>query len=160
MPAPKSACKPASLKRAILALAMAWVLAGAGCANSTQSPGGGGNPTSMSVSFCSEPGPNCTPANTFSIASLRDLSIVVQWTNVPAGTHTQHLDILEPDGGLYQTFNTSFAIAANSGGSATTTGTVPVAGSWISQRFLSGNWTVQVSLDDQLMGSQVVRLDP
>jgi hypothetical protein len=114
----------------------------------------------MSVSVCSNPGPNCAPASSFSIASLRDLSIVVRWTNVPAGTHTQRLDILEPDGGLYQTFNTSFAIAANSGGSATTTGTVPVAGSWISQRFLSGNWTVQVSLDDRPEGSQVVRLDP
>jgi hypothetical protein len=114
----------------------------------------------MTVSFCSDPGPNCAPASSFSIASLRDLNIVVQWSSVPAGTHTQRLDILEPDGGLYQTFNTGFAIDANSGGFVTTTGIVPVAGSWISQRFLSGNWTVQVSLDDQLQGSSVVRLDP
>ena len=162
MPAPKSACGLDSLKWAILALAIASLSVGAGCANSLQSsPGNGtGNPTSMTISFCSDPGPNCAPASSFSIASLRDLNIVVQWSNVPAGTHTQRLDILEPDGGLYRTFNTGFAIDANSGGSATTTGIVPVAGSWISQRFLSGNWTVQVSLDDQAQGSSVVRLDP
>lgn len=163
MPAPKSAWRSDFLNWAILALAFASLtIGGAGCANSVQSPSGNGtgNPTSVSVSVCSDPGPNCAAASSFSIASLRDLSIVVRWTNVPAGTHTQRLDILEPDGGLYQTFNTSFAIAANSGGSVTTTGTVPVAGSWISQRFLSGNWTVQVSLDDQPEGSQAVRLDP
>jgi hypothetical protein len=162
MPALKSACRPDSLKWAILALAIASLaIGGTGCANGAQSPGNGTwNPTSMTISFCSDPGPNCAPGSSFSIASLRDLNIVVRWSNVPAGTHTQHLDILEPDGGLYQTFNTGFAIDANSGGSATTTGIVPVAGSWISQRFLSGNWTVQVSLDDQPQGSSIVRLDP
>lgn len=161
MPAPNPVRKSDSSKWAILVLPLAFLaIGGAGCANATQSNSSpSGNVITVNLSFCSDPGPNCAPAGSFSIASLRDLSIVVRWSNVPAGTHTQRLDILEPDGGLYQTVNTGFAVAP-SNGSATTTQPIPVAGSWISQRSLSGNWTVQVSLDDQPVGSQVVRLDP
>ncbi len=123
-------------------------------------PGQNPPPASATISLCASGSPGCTAASSFSVASLRDLSVSVQWNNVPAGNHVQNLEFFLPSGGLYQSVETSFLIASSPVGSTTMTGALPVAGTWITQRSLTGNWKVQVSLDGKATASQTVALNP
>jgi hypothetical protein len=125
--------------------------------------GGGGNPpppTDATVSFCDDGEGACTPATSFSIASLRDLVINVNWENLSAGNHTQMLEVLQPSGGLYQASQSSFLVSGASQSSLTMTRSVPVAGAWISQRRMTGEWSVRVSLDGKAITSQTVQITP
>jgi hypothetical protein len=75
---------------------------------------------------------------------LNDLFIYVTW-NLPGGPNTQRVELVAPDGGLYQRFSLEFTSPTTS----TTTETwVPVSGSWITQHSLFGAWRVEVYLDD------------
>jgi hypothetical protein len=125
--------------------------------------GNGGNPppvTGATVSFCDNGDGACTPATSFSVASLRDLVINVNWENLSGGNHTQMLEVLQPGGGLYQASQSSFLVSDASQSSLTMTRTLPVAGAWISQRRITGEWSVQVSLDGKAITSQTVQLNP
>src|SRR5438046_7574316 len=53
-----------------------------------------------SVKFCDDEteNPNCPAKDTFSLAQTRDLLIWMNWQGVPAGTHTQELDIYMSQG--------------------------------------------------------------
>jgi hypothetical protein len=128
----------------------------------TSGTGGGGNPppTDATVSFCDDGVGACTPATSFSVASLRDLVISVNWENLSAGNHTQMLEVLQPGGGLYQASQSSFLVSDASKSSLTMTRTLPVAGAWISQRRITGEWSVRVSLDGKAITSQTVQLNP
>jgi len=135
----------------------------AGCIAGT-SGGGGGNPpppvTGATISFCNNADPACTPETSFAVASLRDLVINVNWENVPAGNHTQMLEILQPGGGLYQSNQTSFLVADAAQGTMTMKRNLPVAGAWIGQRRITGEWSVRVSLDGNAIASQPVEINP
>ena len=56
----------------------------------TSGTGGGGNlpPTDATISFCDDGDGACTPTASFSVASLRDLVINVNWENLWAGMHS------------------------------------------------------------------------
>lgn len=140
-------------------------LAGCGAAGTTSStpPGGGGTSASSAgavVTFCDSSNPSCTPASSFSVNSLRELGITVAWSNVPAGNHAQTLTLLLPNGNVYQAIESSFLVQSTPTGSSTVVRSIPVAGTFIPQRSLTGMWTVRVSLDDQPVTSQPLRLDP
>jgi hypothetical protein len=132
------------------------------CQGSTSTNGGGPppSPTDATISFCDNGAANCTPATSFRVGSLRDLVVNVNWENLSAGTHTQMLEILMPGGGLYQSGQTSFLVANSTQSSLTMTRTLPVAGTWISQRGITGEWAVRVSLDGKAITSQTVELNP
>ncbi|HEY2461611.1 MAG TPA: hypothetical protein VGI16_12425 [Candidatus Acidoferrum sp.] len=121
-------------------------------------------PASAMVTFCNNSGSGCSSGASFSLASLRDLNVMVAWENVPQGTHAQTVHIFLPDGNLYQSMDSSFAIPVVPAGSTTTVGSasttqaLPVAGTFIAQRGLTGNWKVTVDLDGQAMSTQTVQL--
>ncbi len=125
--------------------------------------GGGGNsppPTDATISFCDNGDGACTPITSFSVASLRDLVINVNWENLSDGNHTQMVEVLQPGGGLYQASQSSFLVSDASQGSLTMKRTLPVAGAWISQRRMTGEWSVRVSLDGKAITSQTVQINP
>ena len=163
----RSRARPWSARGVLLA-AMACcslTLAGCGAAGTTSitPPGGGGSSASAAgavVSFCDSSGSSCTPTSSFSVNSLRELGITVTWSNVPAGTHAQTLALLLPNGNVYQAIESSFLVSSAPTGSSTVVRSIPVAGTFIPQRYLTGLWTVKVSLDDQPVTSQTLRLDP
>jgi hypothetical protein len=142
--------------------ALCLIFASIACSTTSGTSGPSDPPVpAAKVFFCNNSNPHCTPETSFSIGSLRDLYIFVRWTNVPAGTHAQKLDILLPgDGGLFQTYTASFAINQHPSGSITTKRAFPVAGTWITQRAITGAWQVQVFLDGQSFGTQTIELNP
>jgi hypothetical protein len=112
-----------------------------------------------SMSLCNQTPGGCSAAASYSLDSMRDLAVNVQWSHVPEGTHTATFEILQPGDGLYQAQNVSF-VADVADASAQTSVLVPVAGTWITQRGLTGIWTVRVSLDGTAMDRQTVTLNP
>jgi|HubBroStandDraft_6_1064221.scaffolds.fasta_scaffold03882_12 hypothetical protein len=116
-------------------------------------------PPSAGLTFCESGFADCSPTSSFSVSNVRDLKINVAWENVPAGNHIQKLEVLVPSGGLYQQTTSAFAIPENSTQPFVVTRNLPVAGTWIQQRQITGEWTVRVSLDGQDIGSQAVQLN-
>ncbi|HXN21353.1 MAG TPA: hypothetical protein VOA41_01260 [Candidatus Dormibacteraeota bacterium] len=111
------------------------------------------------LKFCDDVDPNCLAKDTFDLNQIRDLFIWVDWRGVPIGTHTQTIDLFLPQGHfLYISYSDDFAITDSSNGSATVLRPMPVAGTWITQRQLSGTWEVRVSLDGQLMETKTFQL--
>ena len=144
-------------------VALFLVVGFSGCQTGMSSANGGNPPppmTSATISFCDNGDGSCTPATFFSVASLRDLVINVNWENLSGGNHTQMLEVLQPDGGLYQSSQSSFLVSDASQSSLTVKRALPVAGAWISQRRITGEWSVRVSLDGKAITSQTVQLNP
>jgi hypothetical protein len=143
----------------------ATVLISYGCAGASmgpapQMPAPQPQPAQASVTVCNRTPSGCTPGAPFSLGTLRDLAIDAAWSNVPAGTHTQTTEILEPGGGLFEVKSQAFAIAENSNGTVQTEEIVPVSGTMITQRRITGAWQVRVSLDTTMSVTQTVQLDP
>jgi hypothetical protein len=153
-----------SWSTALLGCAALCLTAGFSACQTGMTSGNGGNPlplvTGATVSFCDDGDGACTAATSFSVASLRDLVISVNWENLSAGNHTQMLEVLQPGGGLYQASQSSFLVGGASQSSLTMTRSVPVAGTWISQRRMTGEWSVRVSLDGKAITSQTVQINP
>jgi hypothetical protein len=153
-----------SWSTALLGCAALCLAAGFSACQTGMTSGNGGNPpppvTGATVSFCDDGDGACTAATSFSVASLRDLVISVNWENLSAGNHTQMLEVLQPGGGLYQASQSSFLAGGASQSSLTMTRMVPVAGTWISQRRMTGEWSVRVSLDGKAVTSQTVQINP
>jgi hypothetical protein len=153
-----------SWSTALLGCAALCMAAGFSACQTGMTSGNGGNPpppvTGATVSFCDDADGACTAATSFSVASLRDLVISVNWENLSAGNHTQMLEVLQPGGGLYQASQSSFLVGGASQSSLTMTRSVPVAGTWISQRRMTGEWRVRVSLDGKAITSQTVQINP
>ena len=163
----------ASSKRAhsamptVIALALLCIVMLAGCAESSsmtstdpspQAPAD--QPPSASITVCNETPNGCDPATSYSLATIRDLSVQVQWANVPPGTQTQTLQMLDPGGGSYEVKNSSFVVADGVPGQATTHVLIPVSGSMIAQRQITGQWAIQVTLNGQPIASQTVTFEP
>ena len=153
-----------SWSTALLGCAALCLAAGFSACQTGMTSGSGGNSpppvTGATVSFCDDGEGACTPATSFSVASLRDLVINVNWENLSDGNHTQMLEVLQPGGGLYQASQSSFLVSDASQSSLTTKRTLPVAGAWISQRRITGEWSVRVSLDGKAITTQTVQLNP
>jgi hypothetical protein len=155
-----------SLARVVLLGAIvccAMALAGCGAANVGSGPGTPPvppPPAAAAVSLCDNVAPGCTPSSSFSLNSLREMGIKVAWSSVAAGNHAQKVALLLPDGHIYQVIETGFRIPTSPSGSFTSVQRLPIAGTFITQRSLTGMWTVQVSLDDAPMTSQTFQLNP
>ena len=80
----------------------------------------------------------------FTASRVRILKIDVEWRTL-VGAHTQRLDVLMPDGSVYQRFTSEVRSAD---GRATVEAQVPVAGTWITEFSLEGTWEVNVYLDN------------
>ena len=112
-----------------------------------------------SISVCNKTPDACADAQTFSLAQIRDLAIHVDWKNVPQGTRTQKLEMFDPGGGSYQVLNTSFVEEDGGNGELQTDSLIPVSGSMITQRGITGVWTFRVSLDGQVIATQNVTFE-
>jgi len=134
-----------------------------GCQMQSMSGSGGGAPppaVSASISFCDDGVASCPPASSFSVASLRDLVVKINWENVPAGNHTESVELLIPGGAAYRVTQDGFLILRSSAGPFSAQRTFPVVGTAISQRQMTGNWSVRASLDGQPVATQFVELTP
>lgn len=113
-----------------------------------------------SVSVCNSTPNDCAAGASYHLDSLRDLGVHVLWSGVPTGTHTQIVEFVEPDGGLYTAKSQAFVIDDSSNGNIETRETLPITGTPIVQRSILGQWTVRVWLDTSASFSEAVRLDP
>ncbi len=117
--------------------------------------GGGASGPAAMLEFLAigRDGATTLPGESFSVGRARDLRILVWW-NV-AGSHTQRLELLSPDGALYQRIVGAFdADAARFEGRSRSDFVpvetlLPVAGTWITDNSLFGDWTVNVYLDGE-----------
>ena len=116
-------------------------------------------PPSASVSICNQTEAGCASANAYSLSTVRDLSVTVTWSHVAEGTHTQTLEFLDPKGGLFSVRNTSFSVNADNS-NAQTSVLLPIAGTFITQRAITGQWAVRVTLDTQSPQLQSFILEP
>jgi len=157
----KASKKSLSLIALMVAVAATTVGLG-GCATNTSTPPPVTNvpPLGLTLRVCDSGTPNCAGEANFSLGSLRDLQVNADWKNMPGGTHTQEIAFLLPNGVVYQTLSHGFGIAEGTFGAPTVSDAMPVAGTYITQRELTGDWTVQISLDGAVAGSQKVQLQP
>jgi hypothetical protein len=116
-------------------------------------------PQIASISVCNKTPDSCADQQSFSLAQIRDLAIHVDWKNVSAGTRTQKLEMIDPGGGSYQVLNTSFVEEDGGNGEAQTDALIPISGSMITQRGITGTWTFRVSLDGQAVATQNITFE-
>jgi hypothetical protein len=81
---------------------------------------------------------------TFPGAGLRELRLVVDWTDVEK-IHHQRVEVSSPDGALYQRFASTFV---GNGRAVSVSTRLPVTGSAITDSGLYGEWCAEVFLDD------------
>lgn len=144
---------------AAIAASAAWM---SGCATNSASSPVLPKIQQMSavVRVCDSLTPGCSGESSISLGVLHDLQVSVDWTNMPGGTHSQQVAFLLPNGVVYQTVSHGFAVPDGTLGSLTVSDGMAVAGTYITRRQMTGNWTVQVSLDGAVIGSQQVTLEP
>lgn len=137
-------------------LALGSVAVLVGCAQGTDqaSPSPGVQPVAMTVTLCDNSEQGCSMGTSFSLATFRDLGVAVDWKNMPGGTHTQEIALVQPNGVVYQTVSHSFGVAEGKLGAPAINDVIPVVGTFITQRSQTGQWTIQVSLDGQSVGTQ------
>ena len=96
------------------------------------------------------------PGREFSARRVGDLLILVEYRSLSPGPHTQRLKLFLPDGALYQQFTSEFQVgsaqpARDKGhqqlGWERVTTRLPVAGTWITEHALYGDWRFEVYLD-------------
>jgi len=143
--------KESWMNRPSVIAALGFSAALAGCASGSMQTPASPAPLSASAAMliCDSAAPGCTGLTSFSISKVRDLSVTVVWKNVPTGTHTQRLDLFLPNGDLYQTFSSGFVQPAGLSSQLEVKQQIPVMGTWITQRELTGKWSVSLSLDGQ-----------
>lgn len=128
-----------------------------------------GPPVMASLFFCTSNDVQCrTKINEFVLEDVRDLFVFSAWKHV-SGEHVQELRFYLPDGNLYQSIETKFTTDPN-GKKAGVKNTVrsrddsalsvalPVAGTHITQRSLSGEWKVDLLLDGKRITSTTLIL--
>jgi hypothetical protein len=143
---------------AMLACLGLWL---AGCAEGGAMSSAPAQPQiAATVTTCNRTPSGCVTQGSFSLAAMRDLAVHVDWQNVPPGTRTQKLELLDPGGGSYQVVNASFVIEEGATGSAATDALIPISGSAIAQRQITGSWTIRISLDGVLVATQGVAFQP
>jgi len=112
------------------------------------------------VVLCNSVMANCTAETSFSLESVRAVNVMVTWQNLPAGTHTQRMSFSIPGGDPYKAYDQSFAVADGSGGAATTIQALPVTGTWIARRRMTGMWNLSLELDGQSVATQSFEIMP
>jgi hypothetical protein len=110
------------------------------------------------LSFCQTSETGCVPNGSFQVSGARALYVVIDWQNLAAGAHSQKVSFVLPSGDEYQAFEQSFEVPEGASGAVTTSQSLPVAGTWIAQRRLTGMWQVNFWLDGKPMGTQAVQL--
>lgn len=135
------------------------------CASSAGCAAGGGTAPvdpapvpAAAMETCNRTPDGCESGAAFSLATLRDLSIRVAWSNLSPGTHTQTLEVLEPGGGLFEAKTQSFVIAEGPAGTATTEEILPVAGTWLTERGQTGAWKLRIAIDTTPVLTRTVNL--
>lgn len=111
----------------------------------------------------------CQPGRQqFWMDELRSLYVCIVWAGL-SGTHAAQLKFLSPDGNLYQAMTLAFVTATapatvatlevegrqypvkragwGNKGETLLVAALPVAGTYITQHSLAGEWTVEISLD-------------
>ena len=78
-------------------------------------------------------------------SDLRELRLIVEWTEIEK-VHHQRLEVVSPDGALYQRFASTFT---GSGRPLSVITRLPVTGSAITDSGLYGEWCAEVFLDDE-----------
>jgi hypothetical protein len=87
------------------------------------------------------------------------LKILVEWQSL-LDNHAQRVDLIAPDGTLYQSLS-RLVTAGDNGGQVETR--VPVNGTWITRYGLYGSWCIEVFLDEEsapVASSRVVIAKP
>jgi hypothetical protein len=135
-------------------LCSAVALAGCAQAMDQVSPSPAVQPVAMTVTLCDIGEQGCSAGTSFSLGTIRDLGVGVDWKNMPGGTHTQQIALVQPNGVVYQTVSHSFGVADGNLGRPAINDVIPVAGTFITQRSQTGEWTIEVSLDGQSAGTQ------
>jgi len=149
------------LQRAALALVLCAAAGVIGCGSADMTPVQPPQPqVAAAMTVCNKTPDGCSQQQSFSLGTIRDLAIHVDWKNVAPGTRTQKLELLDPGGGSYQVLNTSFVEEDGGNGAAETDVLIPISGSMITQRSITGTWTFRVSLDDQTVATQSVAFAP
>lgn len=142
-------------------------------------PAEGGRKGSVEVYFSASEETAChSHHEVFSLEKLRDLYICVVWPEL-LGTHVELLTFRAPDGNIYQVLTVPFTTPGMLGpaevdvagrhhqvkgalrggyGETVVLALLPVAGTYITQYNLVGRWTVEVSLDGQLIDREHVTL--
>jgi hypothetical protein len=158
---------------ALLAAVLSLLLAVSGCGSQLMSESGTTQPStpppaptpapvpsSATVTFCSGPEASCGQASSFPVSSTRDLVAHVHWMDVPTGIHTQRVRFVLPEGAAYQERESSFSVSADSKKGADLSDGLPVLGSFISTRQLTGKWNVEIYLDGKLMSATPLEFVP
>lgn len=151
--------RPAGLATLLAIVLYGIGLAGCATGSSANNPPPPVLPTSAAISICNQTASGCSSGTTFSLGVMRDLSVSIQWSHVSEGTHSGTVEVLDPNDGLYQAQNISFAVDS-ADANAQSTVNIPVAGTFITQREITGDWKVRLSLDHQPMGEQTVQFQP
>jgi hypothetical protein len=138
----------------LLGLGGAAALAGCAQGNDQLPPPPAVQPVGMSVTLCDNSEQGCSTGTSFNLATIRDLGVSVAWKNMPGGTHTQEIALVQPNGVVYQTVSHSFGVAEGQVGAPAVDDVIPVAGTFITQRSQTGEWTIHVLLDGQPVGTQ------
>lgn len=121
--------------------------------------------------FCTTNDVQCrTSITDFDLDAVRDLFVFAAWRNL-RGEHTQQLRFVLPDGNTYLVVETKFTVeasstdtnvqvAAKSREEKATNVALAVAGTHITQRSLSGTWTVELYLDGKLIAQSPLTFRP
>ena len=149
-------------------LALCAVVVLAGCTAGTTSAGGNPPPPpaptpappTANVVFCDSSDSSCTPLSSASVGSARGLKISVSWSNVPAGTHSQTIVLKMPDGTNWMSQEKAFLVDETANGFASMATETPIAGTFIRMRQLTGDWTVQIYLDSDLIATRTLQFVP
>jgi hypothetical protein len=160
-----------ALKHALVVTTLGWLMVISGCGaiqtGNSGTPGAGGGPTDIpgtaAVSFCNAAQTGCqSQSANFSMttSNIPDLNIKVDWASVLPGTHSQEVRLMMPNGNLFQRLQDTFMVAANGNGTASVNRNIPIAGSFISQRQITGGWKIEVSLDGKAKATGDLQLNP
>lgn len=118
------------------------------------------SPPSAAISFCSSRPAGCAPGSVFSVTGTHDLAVKTSIEHVAPGDHTQSLEITMPDGRQYEETKVGFRVPENSNVPVPGVRTIPIAGTWIQTRNVTGVWKVRYSLDGKLLAISDFRLEP
>jgi hypothetical protein len=153
--------RPLALALGLLAAAAVQALSGCAAVTSSGSlnPPASTPPPAGTISVCNQTPSGCSSESSYSLPTVRDLSVTVNWSHVPEGTHTQTLEFLDPKGGLFEVRTVAFSVdSADS--NAQTNVLIPISGTFITKRRITGQWGVRVSLDGQSAQTQTVVFQP
>lgn len=127
----------------LCSLVGALALAGAGDAVARGVRMPAGDPATVSFIGITNAGTKST-AEHFAPGNTATIVVVVTWRTL-VGRHRQRVELITPDGSIYQRFTKN---VSSSSGQAVVKIPVRVAGTWMTEYQMFGEWTVNVYIDD------------